>query len=304
MSSNQRSSLWALAALLAAAGLSDSAYGQSVWSNGFEGPSDAGPSNSTIVLPLEVLGPAGTIERATFELQSIEGVRYLYLRCHACGYGDYRLDSNPDLIKATVRVNGGPEIALKHYTAANGGSSSPVGNADIVLLGSAAGYGGIGGGFHTVDMLVPVTGLRVGRNELVFEHRDARPPSIGFRIVRLDLLRSQSLNDTALAGPAFSVDDPRRWSAPLPAPTDVAQGQTLWRARNRLHDPFSTVSAKVAQTAVSSPPPAPTVMPATPVISSTSTSPTSRLSNAPNFMAFRNSREGRLRLMFAVDPLG
>lgn len=206
--------------------------------DGFEAPAAGGPVANAITLPIEVLGPAGTQRRIAVDLPDVSAVRWLYLRCHACGYRDHRLDADPALVKASVRVNGGPAIALKHYTGAAEGGGSAVGNPEIVLLGAAAAYGGIGGSFHTVDLLVPVRGLRPGRNEIEFEHRDARPPSIGFRIVRMNLLRSPSLADALLGDRDFVRDDPRAWTAPLPSAADIANGRRLWLARNILHDPF------------------------------------------------------------------
>lgn len=208
------------------------------WGDGFEAPPAGGPTVNSVTLPIEVLGPAGAQRRVAIDLPAVSTIRYLYLRCYGCGYRDHRLDSDPALVKATVRINGGPAISLKHYVAAPDSGRVAIGNPNLVLLGASTAYGGIGGSFHTVDLLVPVQGLRVGRNEIVFEHRDARPPSIGFRIVRMNLLTSTSLADAVLSERDFVLDDPRSWTAPLPLPPDIANGRRLWQARNLLHDPF------------------------------------------------------------------
>lgn len=87
-------------------------------------------ATSTTVLPLEVLGPKGTSATATLNLSDVTGITSLYIQCHACGYGDKELETNPTLTKASVRINGGAAIALKHYT----GDGRVHGNAAITVI--------------------------------------------------------------------------------------------------------------------------------------------------------------------------
>jgi hypothetical protein len=188
---------------------------------------------SAIKLPIEVLGPAGTRETVQFRIADPANITHLYVRCNSCGYQDEALDSDATKVKATVRVNGGSAIALKHYTA----GASVVGNSRIEVIGGEGAYGGIGGAFRTVRMKVPVTGLVTGVNTLTFEHVNPAPPSIGFRIIELNLLRGGSLSNRVLADAAFLKDDPTTWTPPSTSATDISAGKALWVKRGSLYDP-------------------------------------------------------------------
>jgi hypothetical protein len=183
-----------------------------------------------IALPIEVLGPAGTTQTVDVQVDDPSNVTHLYVRCNACGYHDSDLDANPSMVKATVSINGGSAIALKRYT----GGGRNVGNTSIEIIGAEGDYGGIGGAFRTVRMRVPVTGLTRGKNTITFAHKTPAPPSIGFRIIELNLQRN---GQNILPASTFAHDDPATWRAPLSGASDIEQGRTLWSARHRLTDP-------------------------------------------------------------------
>lgn len=194
--------------------------------------SDTG--NGSLQLPVEVLGPAGTRKSVSFNLNDPSGITRLYLRCNACGYHDIGLDKDTSKVKATVRINGGSPISLKHFIE----GSTVYGNRQIDIIGGEADYGGAGGGFRTVRMKVPVSGLRRGENTITFEHRDAMAPSIGFRIIELNLLESGSLSRKVLNDADFTIDNPAYWLPPRSSSADIAEGASLWRQRNKLYDPW------------------------------------------------------------------
>ncbi len=188
-------------------------------------------SCSKLQLPIEVLGPAGTKETVQFYVSDTTNITHLYLRCNSCGYHVSDLDRDASKVKATVSVNGGAAINLKRYT----GGGVNVGNQTIEIIGAEKNYGGIGGVFRTVRMKIPVTGITTGTNTIVFEHKTPGTPSIGFRILELNLLRSGQT--PVLPTSSFVDDDPASWSAPYPAAADIEAGRVLWVARNRLTDP-------------------------------------------------------------------
>ncbi len=196
------------------------------------GGSGGGVAADAITLPIEVLGPAGTKKSVSFELNDTSAISHLYLRCNACGYHDIDLDKNTAKTKATVRVNGGAPIALKHFIE----NGRVYGNSQIKIIGGEADYGGIGGGFRTVRFTVPVSGLKKGLNTLTFEHLNAEAPSIGFRIIELNLLQNASLSRKVLADNEFVEDDPNDWNPPRTSSGDIAQGARLWQQRNKLYD--------------------------------------------------------------------
>jgi hypothetical protein len=192
----------------------------------------AGNTANVIPLPIEVLGPSGTKKSVSFEINDPTGITHLYLRCNACGYHDLAFDKNTSKIKASVRVNGGAAVALKRFTE----NGTVYGNSQIRIIGGEASYGGIGGTFRTVRMIVPVSGLKSGVNTLTFEHVNADVGSIGFRIIELNLLQNGDLSRPVLSDRSFVEDDPNDWSAPRTSSTDISQGSNLWRQRNRLYD--------------------------------------------------------------------
>jgi hypothetical protein len=189
-------------------------------------------SADKITLPIEVLGASGTKKTVTFSINDPVRITHLYLRCNACGYDDIALNKNASKTKATVRINGGAAIALKQFTE----GASVYGNTQIKVLGGEASYGGIGGAFRTVRFVVPVSGLKAGANTLTFEHVNAEAPSIGFRIIDMNLLENSDINRKVLNSLVFVQDDPTAWRAPRNTSTDIAQGSSLWRQRNKLYD--------------------------------------------------------------------
>ncbi len=203
-----------------------------------------GGGGDAIRLPIEVLGPSGTKETVSFQLSSTTGITHLLVTCHSCGYNDHALDSDSTKVKAAVQVNGGAQIALKYYTLKSGGGIA--GNSAIRLVApDDAGYGGVGGGFRTNTMVLPISGLKTGTNTLSFTHVTQGGASIGFRIIDVNLLRGTSPGAKVLPSTQFVQDNPASWSAAQAAGTSdptalqaaINQGKTLWYKNNSLYDP-------------------------------------------------------------------
>jgi hypothetical protein len=195
-------------------------------------PTPPPSSGAGISLPVEVLGPAGTRKSVSFNLDNTSNITHLYLQCHACGYHDIGLNKDTNKTKATVRINNGSPIALKHFTE----NGRTYGNSRINIIGGEANYGGIGGAFRTVRFTVPVSGLVRGQNTLTFEHLNAEAPSIGFRIIDLNLLQNGDISKKVLGRTEFINDDPSYWRAPSERSADIAEGERLWHQRNKLYD--------------------------------------------------------------------
>ena len=189
-------------------------------------------------LPIEVLGPQGTKATVTIELTDVSNIDTLYLQCHACGYNDSALDKDASRTKASLIINNGARIPLKHYTGHYSGTGErppAIGNAAITVLEPEKGYGGIGGGFHTVRMTLPIsTPLVVGNNTFTFEHTNADTRSLGFRIIALQLRRG-----TVPVTPVnpLTFDSPASWTPPLTGAANLQDGENLWSRRNSLYDP-------------------------------------------------------------------
>ena len=194
----------------------------------------SGGTGAKITLPIEVFGPSGSAVDVPVSLTNASAITHLYLRCNSCGYDDIADNRNASKIKATVRINGGAAIALKHFIDDNG---AVTGNGNISVIGGEAKYGGIGGSFRSTRFTLKIAAnqLRNGANTLRFEHVTPAAPSMGFRIIDVNFLENSDINRKVLvSGRDVVFDDPTRWTAPRPG--DIAAGQALWTKRNALYD--------------------------------------------------------------------
>ncbi len=194
----------------------------------------ASSTGAKITLPIEVFGPSGSYVDVPVSLNNAATITHLYLRCNSCGYDDIADNRSASKVKATVRINGGPAIALKHFIDGNG---AVTGNSNISVIGGEAKYGGIGGTFRSVRFTVKLAAnqLRTGSNTLRFEHVTPAAPSMGYRIIDVNFLENGDLNRKVLvSGRDVVFDDPTRWTAPRP--NDVQIGANLWTKHNALYD--------------------------------------------------------------------
>src|SRR5206468_9032677 len=101
-----------------------------------------------VLLPIEVLGAAGTTVSRTITLQDgrAESVRSLWLQIHGLRYAD----------QASVQINTSAWIPLKNNT--------------VTIAEPGRSYGGIGGGFSTLEMTLPlpIGTLVLGDNTIRF----------------------------------------------------------------------------------------------------------------------------------------
>lgn len=174
-------------------------------------PTDAG---SRVVLPLEVIGADGYTVTARFSLTDATGITQLFIQGNRLGY-EQGLSTKSGQAKASVSINGGAFLPITAATAS--------------VLEPEKTYGGIGGGFHTIRLTLPVTGLRAGANAIDFKFNGTDGMTSGYRVVSFNLLRAGSL---VLPASAFIEEDPSTWTAPRPA--EAAQGRTLWTKENAL----------------------------------------------------------------------
>ncbi len=104
----------------------------------------------------------------------------------------------------------------------------PINSSTITLLGLANAYGGIGGGFSTLQMtmFVPLTSISIGTNTLSFRFNGTNGSVSGFRVLGFNFLAGDG--SSLLPSAAFVYEDPNTWQAPSTAPSDIAAGKTLW----------------------------------------------------------------------------
>lgn len=161
---------------------------------------------SPITLPIEVMGEDGT--EVCIEVNLPAGaagrVSSLWLQVHGLEYSDM----------ASVQINHGGRIALNNRTAA------------VAEPGKS--YGGIGGGFATLKLTLPVApgNLSGGENQLRFRFNHSNGISSGFRVLSLNLLASDGTQ--LLPSSDFDPDDPSRWLVPLPNNASILAGERAW----------------------------------------------------------------------------
>jgi cytochrome c553 len=167
----------------------------------------AAATSARTVLPIEVMGPEGTVATATVVLPptTASQVNSLWLQVNGLEY--------PDL--ASVQVNDGIWV--------------PLSNATAHVMQPGRNYGGIGGCFATLKMTVPIApGLVVaGANTIAFRFNRTNGVVSGFRVLAFNFLKPHG--ERLLPPEAFAQDDPASWAPPIQAQKDIAEGEQLWR---------------------------------------------------------------------------
>jgi hypothetical protein len=160
-----------------------------------------------LVMPIEVMGASTTTQSAQVTVPSSASVTgaSLWLRIHGLQYQT----------QASIKVNNSSWIALN--------------KANIQIQGLGASYGGIGGGFSTLTMLVPLPAgtVQTGANTVSFQFNGTDGNSSGFRVLALNF---QLANGSQLIpASSFTQDDPSTWIAPSTAASDIAAGKALYQ---------------------------------------------------------------------------
>jgi len=160
-----------------------------------------------VKLPVEVIGPNGTTTSTSVTIPSganLGGQLSLWMQIHGL-----RFDA-----QASVQVN-------------NSGWM-PISTGNVTLLGNAAAYGGIGGGFGTLKMTMklPAGVVQTGSNTVTFRFNQTDGRVSGFRVLAFNVQAA----DGSLLVPSstFVYDDPNTWQPPSTSASDIAAGQSLW----------------------------------------------------------------------------
>ncbi|HYO71541.1 MAG TPA: hypothetical protein VEU33_36220, partial [Archangium sp.] len=162
-----------------------------------------------ITLPIEVLGAKGVTKSVTVDLtaQDAQQPLRLWLQVHNLSSAG----------KGSVRFNSGAWL--------------PLSNTTVTVEGLGKNYGGIGGAFSTLklNLGVPAGALVSGSNQIAFCFNISDERSIGYRVLKLNLLRADG--SRVLPDSRFVQDDPATWKPPLPDAFSIAEGEKLWRTR-------------------------------------------------------------------------
>lgn len=178
-----------------------------------------GPSNPTstqaaaAVLPLEVLGVDGSVVTVSVSAPNGSAATRLWLQANNLSYD----------AKGSVKVNNGPWVDLT--------------NANVAIEGGGRYYGGIGGGFDTLKMSVPVSGAVNGANLVSFRFNKTDGITSGYRVLAFNLLDASG--NQMVGSTNFTEDDPTRWTPPLSSAADIAAGKQLWQSAQLVESPIN-----------------------------------------------------------------
>jgi hypothetical protein len=157
------------------------------------------------MLPIEVLGADGTTAAVSFNIPtgtSLSGAK-LWMKIHG------------------LRSQTQASLQL------NDAAWQPISEGNVTLLGLGNAFGGIGGGFHTLQMTMPASSLTTGTNTLTFRFNATDGRVIGFRVLEFNVQNSNG--NSLIPSGTFVNDDPDTWQPPSTDSSDISAGQTLWR---------------------------------------------------------------------------
>jgi hypothetical protein len=165
------------------------------------------PAQGNIQLPVEVVGLNGTTRSVSFNVPqaaNLGGAMHLSMTIHGLHYQT----------QASVQLNNS--------------AWTPINSSTVTLLGLANVFGGIGGGYHTFQMTMPLPSgaITTGANTIGFRFNGTDGRASGFRV--LDFNVQDSSGNSLLPSSAFTWDDPNTWKAPSSLASDIAGGKTLW----------------------------------------------------------------------------
>jgi hypothetical protein len=167
----------------------------------------ASPVGTPVILPVEVIGEPGTSSTIQLQLQPAGGepIRFLWLEIHGLEFDGM----------AGIRMNACPWVNLTNDT--------------VAVAEPGRRYGGIGGGFATLKMTLPVADdcLHSGANQLAFRFNRSDGVVSGFRVLAFNFLTGDGRR--VLPAESFAQEDPDSWTPPSLDPGDRLAGERLWR---------------------------------------------------------------------------
>jgi hypothetical protein len=157
-----------------------------------------------IVLPIEVTGEAGTISSVTVDVPRGDEACSLWLQVHGLSFADM----------ASVAVNGCEWL--------------PIDNQSATVAEPGRSYGGIGGGFATLKLTIPLAAGSVADGENTIRFRFNRTDGIasGFRVLGFNFIARDGTR--MLSSNLFEAEDPATWTPPWRDELNIAAGRKAW----------------------------------------------------------------------------
>ena len=159
-----------------------------------------------MILPIEVLSVDGTTATRTVALSAgqAESAQTLWLQIHGLRYAD----------QASVQVNASAWIPLNNNT--------------VTIAEPGKSFGGIGGGFSTLEMTLPLSKgtVAAGANTIRFRFSQTDGFTSAYRVLAWNFLTSEGRK--ILPHEDFAEDAPETWKPPLPDAASIQAGRELW----------------------------------------------------------------------------
>jgi len=167
----------------------------------------ADTATGPMLLPIEVLGPDGATVNRTVTLQAGQdaSAHSLWLQIHGLRYAD----------QASVQVNTSAWLPLNNNT--------------VTIAEPGRSYGGIGGGFSTLVMTLPLPDGTVvgGENTIRFRFNRTDGFVSSYRVLAWNFLTVEGKK--IIPPDNFVEDKPESWTPPLPDAASIRAGRELWR---------------------------------------------------------------------------
>jgi hypothetical protein len=160
-----------------------------------------------MVLPIEVLSADRATVSRTVALHTgnADSVRSLWLQIHGVRYAN----------QGSVQVNMGEWIPLNNNT--------------VTIAEPGRSFGGIGGGFATLTMTLPLPNGTVvsGPNTIRFRFNQTDGVTSAYRVLAWNFLTSDGRK--IIPAEDFAEDAPETWVPPLSDAASIRAGQELWQ---------------------------------------------------------------------------
>jgi len=157
---------------------------------------------STILLPVEVIGENGTTVSRTFDLEDAASAVSLWVQVNNLSYDN----------KASIKINDGSWISIT--------------NGSVAVQEPEKTYGGIGSEVSTVRFSLPSNDFVNGSNTIDFRFNEHDGLSIGYRVVKFNVLDAGDNN--LIPESDFINEDPDTWQAPITGSTAITKGKLLY----------------------------------------------------------------------------
>jgi len=171
-------------------------------------PATAAHAGMPVTLPVEGVGENGTTSSVTVQIPTplARQVRSLWIEIHGLSYAGM----------VSVEINEGNWVSLNNDT--------------VSVAEPGKSYGGIGGGFPTLKVTLPLEEGAVvgGANIIRFRFNRTDGLASGFRVLAFNFLTSDSIK--VLKPDAFKEEDPNTWTPPFRDSASLLAGRQLWQS--------------------------------------------------------------------------